>query len=61
MQALACPSRLSVEDYLAGEETSEVKHEYIGGEVYAMTGASRAHRADRAEPRRDVAAAAARQ
>ena len=43
MQALACPSRLSVEDYLAGEETSEVKHEYIGGEVYAMTGASRAH------------------
>lgn len=35
--------RLAVEDYLAGEEVSEVRHEYVAGEVYAMTGASRAH------------------
>jgi Uma2 family endonuclease len=43
MSALAMPSRLSVEDYLAGEEASDVRHEFIAGEVYAMTGASRAH------------------
>ncbi len=43
MSALAMPSRLSVEDYLAGEEVSEVRHEYMAGEVYAMTGASRVH------------------
>jgi len=43
MSALAMPSRLSVEDYLAGEELGDVRHEYIAGEVYAMTGASRVH------------------
>lgn len=43
MSALAIPSRLSVEDYLAGEEVSEVRHEYIAGETYAMSGASRNH------------------
>ena len=34
---------LSVEDYLAGEQHAEVRHEYIHGQVYAMTGASRQH------------------
>ncbi len=34
---------LSVEDYIEGELHSEVKHEYLGGEVYAMAGASDAH------------------
>lgn len=34
---------LSVEDYLAGERVSEVRHEYVGGRVYAMVGASRRH------------------
>ena len=34
---------LSVEDYLRGEAESEIRHEYIDGQVYAMTGASRAH------------------
>src|ERR1043166_9100944 len=34
---------VSVEDYLAGELTSPVKHEYLGGVVYAMAGASNAH------------------
>ena len=34
---------LSVEDYLAGEQHAEVRHEYIHGQVYAMTGASDRH------------------
>lgn len=29
---------ITVEDYLAGEEVSEVKHEYVDGQVYAMAG-----------------------
>ena len=50
-----CPARLivmsaverlhpiPVDDYLAGEIVSPVKHEYLGGAVYAMAGASNAH------------------
>lgn len=34
---------ISVEDYLAGELASPVKHEYLGGIVYAMAGARNAH------------------
>jgi len=34
---------LSVEAYLEGEERAEVRHEYLAGEVYAMTGASAPH------------------
>ncbi|MBE9193433.1 Uma2 family endonuclease [Gloeocapsopsis crepidinum LEGE 06123] len=34
---------LSPEDYLEAEKTSQVKHEYIDGQVYAMTEASDAH------------------
>jgi Uma2 family endonuclease len=34
---------VSVEDYLAGELTSDVKHEYLGGYVYAMAGARNVH------------------
>ena len=34
---------MGVEEYLAGELHSELRHEYIDGQVYAMTGASRAH------------------
>jgi Uma2 family endonuclease len=34
---------VSVEDYLAGELNSPVKHEYVGGVVYAMAGARNAH------------------
>ncbi len=37
------PLRLPVEDYLQGEEHSDVRHEYIGGDVYAMVGASDRH------------------
>lgn len=34
---------VSVEEYLAGELTSPVKHEYLGGFVYAMAGARIVH------------------
>ena len=34
---------ISVEDYLAGELISPVKHEYLGGVVYAMAGGRNAH------------------
>ena len=34
---------ISAAEYLAGEQYSELRHEYIDGQVYAMTGASRAH------------------
>jgi Uma2 family endonuclease len=34
---------ISVEDYLAGELRSRIKHEYLGGFVYAMAGATIAH------------------
>ena len=32
-----------MEDYLAGEEVSPVKYEYVYGEVYAVAGASDNH------------------
>jgi len=34
---------VSVEDYLAAELVSPVKHEYLGGVVYAMAGGRNAH------------------
>ena len=34
---------ISVEDYLAGELESPIKHEYLGGAVYAMAGARNSH------------------
>src|SRR5262249_19738488 len=36
---------VSVEDYLAGELDSPLKHEYLRGVVYAMTGARNLHNA----------------
>jgi len=32
---------LSVENYLKGERFSDIRHEYIGGWVYAMEGCER--------------------
>jgi Uma2 family endonuclease len=43
MIANPSPNYISPQDYLAGEEISPIKHEYIDGEVYAMAGASDAH------------------
>lgn len=45
MTALQTPSSLSISDYLAGEENSSVKHEYLGGTIHAMAGASNQHNA----------------
>lgn len=36
-------TRISVEDYLAGEVTSPLKHEFIEGEIFSMAGASDNH------------------
>ncbi|WP_437520866.1 Uma2 family endonuclease [Sorangium sp. So ce726] len=36
-------AKLSPEEYLALERSSEVKHEYAGGEVFAMSGGTREH------------------
>lgn len=45
MVTTAVPKRqlISVEEYLAGELESEIKHEYLGGYVYAMAGARNVH------------------
>lgn len=44
MSSQSAPKRsISVEEYLAGELQSEVRHEYIDGQVYAMGGASDRH------------------
>jgi Uma2 family endonuclease len=37
------PKAMTEAEYLAFERASLLKHEYIGGEVFAMTGASEAH------------------
>jgi Uma2 family endonuclease len=34
---------VTVEDYLAAEEKSDIRHEYLGGLVYAMAGETRDH------------------
>jgi Uma2 family endonuclease len=36
-------TKISVEDYLSGEELSPVRHEYLYGEVWAMAGATQNH------------------
>jgi hypothetical protein len=43
MSAALKLQRVSVEEYLAGELISPVKHEYLGGVVYAMAGGRNAH------------------
>ncbi|WP_431193322.1 Uma2 family endonuclease [Trichocoleus desertorum] len=43
MAANSRGSYVSPEAYLVGEDNSPVKHEYRGGQIYAMAGASNAH------------------
>ena len=43
MQPAVRSDYVAVEEYLAAEEKSEVRHEYLGGLVYAMAGETRAH------------------
>lgn len=40
---MALPKPLTPEEYLRLERKSEERHEYLKGEVFAMSGASRAH------------------
>lgn len=43
MTAVKQPDFITVSDYLAGEEVSDTKHEYLGGAVHAMAGATNQH------------------
>ena len=44
MTAVAQAQQLiSIEDYLEGERLSEIRHEYVGGYVYAMAESSEDH------------------
>jgi Uma2 family endonuclease len=43
MTALKLQHLITVSDYLEGEETSDIKHEYLGGTVHAMAGATIRH------------------
>ena len=43
MQAATQSDYVSVNDYLKSELASEVRHEYLGGLVYAMAGETRVH------------------
>ncbi len=36
-------SKISIEDYLENEKISQIKHEYIDGEIYAMAGTNKSH------------------
>ena len=39
----ASQNPLTIKAYLSGEQDGDLRHEYVGGEVYAMTGASDRH------------------
>lgn len=43
MEAVSREGGLSVEAYLEGEQSAEVRHEYIGGATYAMVGGTDRH------------------
>jgi Uma2 family endonuclease len=43
MSAVPTPTRMTPDEYLAWESTQQERHEYIGGETFAMTGARVAH------------------
>ncbi|MBC8094646.1 MAG: Uma2 family endonuclease [Akkermansiaceae bacterium] len=43
MQTATQSDPVTVADYLAAEETSEVRHEYLGGLIYAMAGETLTH------------------
>jgi Uma2 family endonuclease len=43
MKSTAEQLKISIADYLEGELVSDIKHEYINGDVYAMAGTNRVH------------------
>jgi Uma2 family endonuclease len=45
MQVVEKPQLLTVGEYLEGEKHNQIRHEYIGGLVYAMAGTSDEHNA----------------
>lgn len=45
MTALLRPEPVTIDEYLEGELVSDVKHEYVGGQVHAMAGGTTRHSA----------------
>lgn len=43
MSSLAHKISFSAADYLAGEKTAKIRHQYIDGEIFAMAGGTKAH------------------
>jgi Uma2 family endonuclease len=43
MEQAAIPTQYTVEEYLKLEESSEIRHEFYRGEIFAMSGASLSH------------------
>ncbi len=43
MKAQTVQEGVSIQDYLAGEQQTEIRHEYINGTTHAIGGASAAH------------------
>lgn len=43
MTAISKTNKLTVEEYFALEQKSEIRHEYLNGEIFAMAGASKNH------------------
>jgi Uma2 family endonuclease len=43
MNLLSATPRITIEEYLDGEQQSSIRHEFIDGQVYAMAGASANH------------------
>src|SRR5438093_6700974 len=43
MQTATRSGYVTVEEYLAAEAASEIRHEYLGGLIYAMAGETRDH------------------
>jgi Uma2 family endonuclease len=43
MQSVATPTLMSVQAYLEYEKTSDVRHDYVGGVLYALPGAKKEH------------------
>jgi Uma2 family endonuclease len=43
MSTLKKTRPISVEEYLEGEKVSDARHEFVGGEVFLMVGATQAH------------------
>lgn len=43
MPAAATVLAIDVDEYFVGEQQSDIRHEYIAGQVFAMAGASETH------------------